>query len=85
MHPILYGRKKTSGGLSNFFRNNLSLKALKLSKSNSEAIEHVHIKLHSSNKKTINFVGIYRAPTHGVWARFLSEVERNPTHFPVEN
>ena len=47
-----------------------------MSKSNSEVIEHVHIKLNNSKKKTISFVGIYGAPSHGVRARFPSEVEK---------
>ena len=47
-----------------------------MSKSNSEVIEHVHAKLYSSNKKTISIVCIYRASSHGVRARFLSEVEK---------
>ena len=64
------------GGLSIFCRDVLSFKALEVSKSNSEVIEHVHVKLHSSNKKTVIIVGIYRAPSHGVRARFLSEVEK---------
>ena len=41
-----------------------------------EVIENVHVKLHSSKKKTGNIVGIYRAPSHGVRARFLSDVEK---------
>ena len=47
-----------------------------MSKSNSEVIEHVHNILHSSNKKTSNIVGSYRAPSHVVRARSLSEVEK---------
>ena len=47
-----------------------------MSKSKSEVIHHVHVKLQSSNKKTIIIVGIYRAPSHGVRTRFLSEVEK---------
>ena len=52
-------------------------------KSNSEVNEHVHVKLHSSNKKTINIVGIYRAASYGVIARFLSEVEKITNTFSV--
>ena len=62
--------------MNSVLKDDLSFKALEVSKSNSEVIEHVHVKLHSSNKKTINIVGIYRAPSHGVRARFLSEVEK---------
>ena len=47
-----------------------------MSKSNSEVIEHFHVKLHRSNEKTIHIVGFYRAPSHGVRARFPSEVEK---------
>ena len=47
-----------------------------MSNSNTEVFEHVHNKLHSPNKKIINIVGIYRSPSHGVRARFLSEVEK---------
>ena len=67
-----------------FCRNNLSFKALEVSDCNTEVIEYVHVKLHSPNKKTINIVDIYRAPSHGVRARFLPEVEKI-TLFPVEN
>ena len=73
-HSILYGRKKTGGGVSIFCRHDLSFKALEVSKSNSEVLEHAHAKLHSSIKKIINIVGIYRAPSHGVRTRFLFEV-----------
>ena len=73
--------KKTGGGLSTFCRNSLSFKALEVSNSNTEVIEYVHVKLHSPNKKTINIVGIYRAPSHGVRARFLSEVEKITNSF----
>ena len=52
-----------------------------MSKSSSEVIEHVHVKLHSSNKKTINIVGIHRTPSHGVRACFLSEVEKTTNTF----
>ena len=52
-----------------------------MSKSNSEVIKHVHVKLHSSNKKAINIAGIYQTPSHGVRARFLSEVEKSTNTF----
>ena len=52
-----------------------------MSNCNTEVIEFVHVKLHSPNKKTINIVGIYRAPSHGVRARFLSEVEKITNSF----
>ena len=52
-----------------------------MSNCNTEVIEYVHVKLHSPNKKTINIVGIYRAPSHGVRARFLSEVEKITSSF----
>ena len=68
--------EKTGGGLSIFCRIDLSFKTLEVSKSTSEVIKHVHVKLHSSNKKTSNIVGIYRAFSHGVRARFLPEVEK---------
>ena len=54
--------EKTDGGLSKFNSNELSLKDKKVSNSNTELIGHVHFKLHSPNKKTINIVGLYRAP-----------------------
>ena len=75
-HSILYGRKKTVGGLSISCRNDLCFKASEVSKSNFEVIKHVHVKLHSSNKKTINVYGMYRAPSHGVITQFLSEFEK---------
>ena len=47
-----------------------------MSKSTSEVIEQVHVKLQCSNKKTKNIVGIYREPCYGVRARYQSEVEK---------
>ena len=47
-----------------------------MSNSNTELIEPVHVRLHSRNKNTLIFVGIYRAFSHGVRARFVSEVEK---------
>ena len=52
-----------------------------MSKSNSEVIEHFHVKLHSSNKKTNIIVGIYRATPHGVRTRFLSELKKRTNTF----
>ena len=62
--------------LAIFCRNGLCFKASEVSESNSEVFDHINIELHSSYKKTINTVDIYRAPSHGVRARFLSEVEK---------
>ena len=47
-----------------------------MSSSNTKVIEHVHVKLHVPNKNAIIFVDINRAPSHGVRARFLFEVEK---------
>ena len=52
-----------------------------MSKSKSEVFENVHVKLLSSNKKTLNNVGIYRDPSHGIRVCFLSEVEKNCNTF----
>ena len=42
------------GGLSVFCRNDITYIALEVSNSNTEVIEHVHVKLHRSNMK-INY------------------------------
>ena len=52
-----------------------------MSSSNTEVIEHVHVKLHSPNKKTTNIVRFYRAPSHGIRACFFSEVEKISNYF----
>ena len=74
-------KKKTGGGLWIFCRNDLSYNDLEVSNSNTQVIEHVHVKLHSPNKKTINNVGIYRAPSHGLRAFFQSEVDKITNSF----
>ena len=48
-----------------------------MSSSNNEITEHVHVKLHSPNKKKYNLIGIYRAPSDVVQARFLTEGGKN--------
>ena len=47
-----------------------------MSNPNTEVHEHVHVKLHSSNEKTINIFSFYRALSHGVRARSLSQVKK---------
>ena len=74
-NSILYARKKTCGELYNFGRKDLFLKALEASISNTGVSEHIKVKRQSPKKKTVITVGIYRAPSHGIQARFLSEVE----------
>ena len=53
-----------------------------MSNSSTEVIKHVHAKLHSPNKKTINIVGIYQAPSHVVRARFLYDVGKRTNSYP---
>ena len=70
-HSILYGGNKRVVDFKFFVGMIYLLKHYKCLKSKSEVFEDVHFKLHSSNEKTTNIVGIFRAPSHGVRARFL--------------
>ena len=67
-HTFPFVRQKLVVDSQFFCRNVLCSKALEVSKSNFEVIEHVHVKLNSSNNKTNDTAGIYRAPSHGVRA-----------------
>ena len=65
-HSNLYKWKKKGCRVSIFYRNDLTSKALKVSNSNTELVEHVHVKVHSPNKKTIKIFGIHPAPSQWV-------------------
>ena len=71
---------KKNCGLQIFCINDLTFKALEVSDLNTEVIEHAHVKLHNLDKKIFILADNYRSLSHGVWTRFLFEVEKNYQH-----